>query len=69
MIFRRAVRWIEREREREREGGRETQSAENEARKCGARARARARGERGEVGKDYGASTAMTERAVIAVPI
>jgi len=32
------------------------------------RERERERGKR-EVGKDYGASTAMTERAVIAVPI
>ena len=33
------------------------------------RERERERKEKREVGKDYGASTAMTERAVIAVPI
>lgn len=36
---------------------------ENKARKCGAEWTLK------EAGKDYGASTAMTERAVIAVPI
>lgn len=35
----------------------------------GVNGRARAREREREVGKDYGASTAMTERAVIAVPI
>ena len=45
-----------RERERERREERE-------------RERARERKEKREMGKDYGASTAMTERAVIAVPI
>lgn len=56
-------------RKRERESGREGGREGHKARKTKRESAVRAPGSRGEVGKDYGASTAMTERAVIAVPI